>query len=249
MPRKLTPEELASWQDLARSYHKAQMQLAKQRDDYQTLLAGTEAALSERNLTPQSATILRLQRRLLMVALENLAAFPLDSNLYEPPVATKTAQYEANDLEIKLRTIELDMHTFRALRAWVKAGLEGKQSRAPASWSAQQQVWLADPQRRSAWERFVTDVGTLEEELRQSETRLTELSNTQDGATRLTLLKALKVPHLSGLAYRVHTALKLIPEGVEALSLAKQSLFPGQAHTPTQRLESERSRSGFNSTG
>lgn len=249
MGRKLSPEEIEQWKDLARKYHQAQTKLSGQRDRCRALLTQTEALLPAYPPRGVPGQYLRLQVRMLQLALANLDAYPLDSTVYQPPTAIHKPSYEANDLELKLLTAELDAiahHALRRLAAACLAGQPGPTS-APAGWQAQELAIQQDPERRAAWERFVQDVEALAGALKEARQVLAELPADAPEPERLALLKALKVPAIAGLAYRVNTALKLIPEGEAVAAAVRAGLIPpARGRGPTGRPLTDRLKGLFN---
>jgi hypothetical protein len=229
MGRQLTPEEVEAWKAIARNYHKLQTQLAEQRDRVQKLLADTEAALPAYPEASLAARHLRLQRRMLKLSLANLAVYPLDSTVYQPPTGVRSPAYEANALEIKFLTLELDLMAHMALRSHVARTLAASEAApAPAhpAWAAQAEAIAASTERRAAWERFVGDVEAFEVGMRTARGALEAMPRDMAEPERLALLQGLKVPALAGLAYRVNTALKLIPEGTEVAAALRAELVP-----------------------
>ncbi|MEB3223735.1 MAG: hypothetical protein VKS61_16795 [Candidatus Sericytochromatia bacterium] len=228
--RELTPDEIETWKAIARNYHKLQTQLAEQRDRFKVLLADTEAVLPGYPEASQAGRFLRLQRRMLRLSLANLAVYPLDSNVYQPPTGVRSPAYEANALEIKYLTLELDLMAHKALWALVVGTLRPEVGQpAPAhhpAWEAQAVAIGTSPERRSAWERFVSDVEVLEAGLREARPALEGMARDIKDADRLAVLQGLKVPSLAGLAYRVTTALKLIPDGVSLAAALRAELIP-----------------------
>jgi len=227
--RELTPDEIESWKTIARNYHKLQTQLAEQRDRVQKLLADTEAVLPAYPEASPPGRFLRLQRRMLKLSLANLAVYPLDSNVYQPPVGVRSPAYEANALEIKFLTLELDLVAHRALRAMVVGTLspdEDQPGRAHPAWEAQAVAIGTSQDRRAAWERFVSDVDVLDAALREARAVLEGMPRGTKDADRLAVLQGVKVPSLAGLAYRVNTALKLIPDGVSVAAALRAELIP-----------------------
>jgi hypothetical protein len=238
MGRQLTPDEVEAWKAIARNYHKLQTQLAEQRDRVQKLLADTEAVLPAYPEASLAARHLRLQRRMLKLSLANLAVYPLESTVYQPPTGVRSPAYEANALEIKFLTLELDLMAHVALRSHVGRSLEAQEA-GPApphpAWAAQAEAIATSPERRAAWERFVSDVEAFDAAMRTARSALEAMPRGMAEAERLVVLQGIKVPTLAGLAYRVSTALKLIPEGVEVAAALRAELVPpppaGKART------------------
>jgi hypothetical protein len=229
MRRQLTPDEVDAWKAIARNYHKLQTQLAEQRDRVRALLADTDAALPAYPEGSPAVRYLRLQSRMLKLSLANLAVFPLDSSVYQPPTGVRSPAYEANALEIKFLTLELDLMAHLALRSHVTRALAAVGPEPAAvhpAWAAQAEAIAASPERRVAWERFVSDVETLETAVRTAREALEAMPRGLAEPERLALLQGVKVPTLAGLAYRVNTALKLIPEGGEVAAALRAELVP-----------------------
>ncbi|MEB3329507.1 MAG: hypothetical protein VKQ33_09775 [Candidatus Sericytochromatia bacterium] len=229
MARQLTPAEVEAWKAIARNYHKLQTQLSEQRERIQRLLTDTEAVLPAYAEDSLAARHLRQQRRMLKLSLANLSVYPLDSSVYQPPTGVRSPGYEANALEIKFLTLELELTGHQALRALVAGTLspgEGEAAAAHPAWAAQAEAIAASAERRAAWERFVRDVEALEEGMRGARTALEAIARGMAEPERLAVLQGVKVPVLAGLAYRVKTALKLIPGGGDVAAALRAELVP-----------------------
>jgi hypothetical protein len=250
MGRELTPEEVESWKAIARNYHKLQTQLAEQRDRVQELLADTEAALPSYPEGTTAARYLRLQLRMLRLSLANLAVYPLESTVYQPPTGVRSPAYEANALEIKFLTLELNLMAHLALRSLVARTLEpaeGELAETHPAWVEQAAAIAASAECKAAWERFVVDVDALESGMRAARGELEATPRGLTPAERLAVLQGLKVPALAGLAYRVTTALKLIPGGPEVAATLRAGLIPppSPGRPPGKGLTTGRLRNAF----
>lgn len=96
----------------------------------------------------------------------------------------------------------------------------------PPGWDEEAVAIAADPERRALWERYRSDVLAFREAAAQAAEAEAELAPPDSPALRLKQLKALKVPVLNGLAYRVNTALKHIPGGEAYLKAVRDQIVP-----------------------
>jgi|GEM_PF-3717708 len=224
MTKKLTPEDQAQWERISKEYRQTQLKMVQKRKELGELLKVSRQKLSRHGTRTASRAreFLVLQLRLAELGLAQIECYAVDSPVFQVPTQALTPAFEARTLEIALVTAQMDYLLLARLDGLLRRDIPAAQAgkappkSVPDAWLAERERCLHDPERLLAWERFRQDFANLDTALQALLAQKEAQEVPATGVEYLANMKALKVPQLSGLVYRVHTALKLL-DGAESV--------------------------------
>ncbi len=249
MARELSPAELESWKALAKGIYQTQQKLLQKRKELQALAQTADQKL--RSVHPDASlrgiAFLMLQKRLAEISLAQMEVFPLEAKVLQPVPALKSPLYEARNLELTLINLQFDQLIYGHLADVVEPELAALAADEPAGavalagWAEERERTAASAERRDQWGRFLFDFKTFDQALATALADRAAEAPPENNVDYLNRLKTMKIPALSGLAYRVGTALKAISDSealVKATTAELRNVPLGKAGRPlTDRLK------------
>lgn len=231
---QLSAEEIAHWKAFALKFLRAQNKLDAQRKAVQESLAGARELASRHVPQGLIGRYLNFEIQLLESIVANLEMLPLNNQVYEPFLAMHSPEYEVRSMEQVYLRVCMDALLYEEMAAWLSDDSQKlpAEVQRPAIFQEVEPSWRSSTELR---ERLLAANAALGERLRQLDAPMNEVRQISDPTLRLERLKSLNIAALNGLAYRVDTALRLLPSGELVRDSFRQQLFQTARQAPSQR--------------
>jgi hypothetical protein len=224
-----TEAEKHFWTSLANTYISTQKKMRHERERLRKRLLLVERQLTdarEKNRETDLAFFL-LYRRLLENLYESIELFNPDSNIMHVPEPAAIGAAEWHSLTAQVFLLQLDAINIGRLYSLVSADFEtalmGQEVAfaAPRVWLKLRDKLAVLPEWQLALTKFIEEYPAFQRAMLQAKLEFEQLNELPPTKERINQAKALNLPALKGLHYRLESIFRRLPHGEELLGAVR----------------------------